>query len=61
MEENKFLQLKNLVISLEEDYNKFFKKGNKTAGTRIRLGLQSVKSIAQDIRKDVSDTKRQNA
>lgn len=58
MEENKYIILKNLVLSLEEDYNKFFQKGNKTAGTRVRQELQSIKSIAQDIRKDISDLKR---
>ncbi len=29
-------QLRKLVDSLEEDVNKFYNKGNKTAGVRVR-------------------------
>ena len=58
METNKFLELKELVNSLEADYNKFYENKNKTAGTRVRQGMQSIKSIAQDIRTGISETKR---
>ena len=29
-------QLKDLVASLEDDFTKFYEKGNKAAGTRVR-------------------------
>jgi len=50
-------QLKNLVASLEDDFSKFYEKGNKAAGTRVRKGCQDVKNLCQDIRVNVSDKK----
>ena len=50
-------QLKSLLATLEEDVTKFYVKGNKTAGTRIRKSCQDIKNICQDIRVDVSNKK----
>ena len=50
-------ELKNLVSNLEEDANKFYEKGNKVAGTRVRKGCQDIKNICQSIRVDVSSKK----
>jgi hypothetical protein len=50
-------QLKNLVAGLEEDFTKFYEKGNKAAGTRVRKGCQDVKNLCQEIRVDVSNKK----
>lgn len=50
-------QLKNLVAGLEEDFTKFYEKGNKAAGTRVRKGCQEVKNLCQEIRVDVSNKK----
>lgn len=52
-----FEQLKDLVLSLEDDFSKFYDKGNKAAGTRVRKGMQDLKVLAQDIRKEVQDQK----
>lgn len=52
-------QLKTLITTLEEDVTKFYEKGNKTAGTRIRKGCQDIKNLCQEIRVDVS-TKKNN-
>ena len=49
--------LKNLLASLEQDFEKFYVKGNKAAGTRIRKGMQDVKKMAQDIRVDIQKNK----
>ena len=54
---DKFNKLKDLLASLEEDAIKFYDKGNKAAGTRVRNGMQSIKMMAQDIRKEVQDKK----
>ena len=54
---NQFNELKQLVESLTADADKFYDKGNKAAGVRLRKGLQSIKTTAQDIRKDVSERK----
>ena len=53
----KFLELKALIMSAEDDARKFYEKGNKTAGVRLRKALLSNKTIAQEIRKDVSARK----
>jgi hypothetical protein len=50
-------QLKNLVATLEDDFSKFYEKGNKAAGTRVRKGCQDVKNLCQEIRVNVSDKK----
>jgi hypothetical protein len=50
-------RLKELVASLEDDASKFYEKGNKAAGTRLRKGLQEVKNLSQEIRVDVSNVK----
>jgi hypothetical protein len=50
-------QLKNLVAGLEEDFTKFYEKGNKAAGTRVRKGCQDIKNLCQEIRVDVSNKK----
>ncbi len=50
-------ELKNLVANLEEDASKFYEKGNKAAGTRLRKGCQDIKNLCQDIRVDVSNKK----
>jgi hypothetical protein len=42
---------------LKDDFEKFFIKGNKTAGTRIRRVMQEIKKISQEVRKDVQDYK----
>lgn len=50
-------KLKNIVESVQEDFDKFYTKSNKAAGTRIRKAMQDLKVLAQDIRKEVQDMK----
>lgn len=54
---NKFAEVKNLVMSLEGDFEKFYDKGNQAAGTRVRKGMQDLKTLAQNIRSEVQDMK----
>jgi hypothetical protein len=49
-----FNELKETLLALEEDAAKFYDKGNKAAGVRLRKGLQDIKSMSQTIRQDVS-------
>lgn len=44
-------------FNLKDDFEKFFIKGNKTAGTRIRKVMQEIKKITQDVRNDVQEYK----
>lgn len=45
-------------INLKDDFDKFFIRGNKTAGTRIRKAMQEVKKLSQEIRNDVQEYKQ---
>ena len=53
----RFDQLRELVMSLEEDFEKFYEKGNNAAGTRVRKGMQELKNLAQEVRLEVQDKK----
>lgn len=53
----RFEELKNLVMDLEADFEKFYDKNNNAAGTRVRKGMQELKNLAQDIRVEVQDMK----
>lgn len=55
---SKFDDLKGFVDGLETDFNKFYNDGNKAAGTRVRNAMQSLKSMAQAIRVDVLEKKK---
>jgi hypothetical protein len=54
---NRFDQIRDLVMSLESDFQKFYDKGNQAAGTRVRKGMQELKNLAQEIRVEVQDKK----
>ncbi len=53
----RFDQVKDLLMSLEGDFAKFYDKGNSAAGTRVRKGMQELKNLAQEIRIEVQDIK----
>ncbi|MDJ1473263.1 histone H1 [Cytophagaceae bacterium DM2B3-1] len=53
----RFEQIRDLVLSLEGDFEKFYDKGNQAAGTRVRAGMQQLKTLAQEIRTEVQDKK----
>ncbi len=54
---DKFHKLKELVLSIEDDFSKFYEKDNKAAGTRVRKAMQDLKVLAQDIRLEVQNKK----
>ena len=53
----KFAQLKSAVENAEHDAEKFYKSGNHAAGTRLRKSLQEIKTLAQEIRQEVTQLK----
>ena len=55
----RFNQLKSLVDSFEKDFEKFYEKGNKAAGVRVRKHMQDLRKLAQDIRADVQSKKKE--
>ncbi|RZK23131.1 MAG: hypothetical protein EOO56_06180, partial [Hymenobacter sp.] len=54
---NPFNKLKDLIASLEDDFEKSYDKHNAAAGTRVRKGMQELKTMAQDIRLEVQNQK----
>lgn len=57
----KFTKLKELVASMEVDADKFYAKGSGAAGTRVRKALQEIKTLAQEIRNEVTEIKNKEA
>ncbi len=53
----RFHELVNLVQSFEKDFTKFYEKGNKSAGTRVRKSMNELKKKAQEIRKEIQEIK----
>ncbi|SHJ54434.1 Histone H1-like protein Hc1 [Hymenobacter daecheongensis DSM 21074] len=58
---NNFGKLKDLVMALEGDFEKFYDKQNSAAGTRVRKGMQELKNMAQSIRTEVQNAKNSAA
>ncbi len=54
---SRFQELQELVASFEKDFVKFYEKGNKSAGTRIRKSMNELKRKAQEIRKEIQEIK----
>jgi hypothetical protein len=54
---SRFNEVKDLISGLEGDFEKFYDNVNKAAGTRVRNGMNEIKKLAQDIRKEVTDMK----
>jgi hypothetical protein len=52
-----YKEMKELLASIEDDMEKFYKNGNKSAGTRIRKAMQDIKNKAQELRVHVQETK----
>ena len=51
-----FDELQNAINDCQADVTKFV-EGNNSAGTRVRKAMQTVKSLAQDVRIEVQDQK----
>jgi len=51
-----FDELQNAINDCQADVTKFV-EGNNSAGTRIRKAMQTVKSLAQNVRVEVQDQK----
>jgi hypothetical protein len=56
---NRFEQIKSLIMALEGDFVKFYDKENQAAGTRVRKGMQDLKTLAQEIRIEVQNAKNE--
>lgn len=57
----KFKALQELIAATEKDASAFYDKGNKAAGTRLRIAMQQLKTAATDIRKEVTELKNKES
>ncbi len=55
---SKYQELVDLVRSFEQDFDKFYVKSNKSAGTRLRKHMNELKKFAQDVRMEVQTIKK---
>jgi hypothetical protein len=55
-----YKRLLEFTQSMEDDFSKFFDKGNKAAGTRLRKQMQDLKNLAQEIRVHIQSQKNQD-
>lgn len=53
----KFTKLKELIAEAEADVQKFYSAGNGAAGTRTRKAMQDLKTLAQEIRTEITEKK----
>ena len=51
-----FDDLQNVINDCQTDVSKFV-DGNNSAGTRVRKAMQTIKSLAQEVRVEVQDQK----
>jgi len=54
---DKYKELSDLVASLAGDFDKFYDKGNKAAGTRVRAGMAQLATWAKTTRAEVQAMK----
>ncbi len=54
---NRYKELQDMLASFEKDFEKFYDKQNKSAGTRVRKAMNELKRKAQEIRKEVQEMK----
>jgi len=55
---SRYSELRDLLNSFEKDFIKFYEKGNKSAGTRVRKEMNEMKKKAQEIRKEIQEIKQ---
>jgi len=53
----RFDEVRDKVMEMEADFDKFYDKNNHAAGTRVRKAMQDMKNLAQNIRKEVQEIK----
>ena len=57
----RYAELQQLVAGMAADFEKFYKDGNKAAGTRVRNAMQELKAFAQTVRNEVTEIKNASA
>ncbi|MCS6808213.1 MAG: histone H1 [Bacteroidota bacterium] len=55
---NRYAELQALIRTFEQDFIKFYDKGNKEAGIRLRKHMQKLRAFAKHVRQEVQERKR---
>lgn len=55
----KINELKGMLDAMSKDLEKFYTKGQNSAGTRLRKALNEVRKKAQEIRNDIQGIRQQ--
>jgi len=55
----RYAELQALVAGMAADFEKFYRDGNKAAGTRVRNAMQELKTFAQNVRTEVQAIKNE--
>lgn len=53
--EKTFYAIKDIVVLMEEDAEKFLVDGVKSAGRRLRVNAQSIRKLCQAFRKEIME------
>jgi len=56
---SRYVELQQLIAGVQSDFEKFYRDGNKAAGTRVRNAMQELKTLAQAIRTEVQAIKNE--
>ncbi|MBI5464230.1 MAG: histone H1 [Ignavibacteriales bacterium] len=54
---DRFQEMIDLMQTFKPDFEKFYEKGNKSAGVRLRKHMATLKRKAQEIRNEVQSVK----
>ena len=52
---NRFEEMLEIAKACEKDFRKFYEKGNKSAGVRLRKHMQKMRSFAKSVRDEVQE------
>jgi len=56
---DRYQELLDLVATFEKDFFKFYEKGNKAAGIRLRKNMQDLRKFSKSIRAEVQMINKQ--
>jgi len=54
---DRYQEMVSMIQSFEKDFEKFYIKGNKAAGIRLRKNMQTLRALAKQIRFEVQNIK----
>ena len=54
-----FEKLKQILLDTQGDVDKFTEKKNQAAGTRVRAAMQQIKALAQEVREQVLNMRKE--